>query len=238
MEGGTDRIRVVLVDDEELIRAGLALVLATEPDIEVIGEAGDGTSGIKVVASLHPDVVIMDVRMRGSDGISATRMLNSTEFETEHGKPPPVLILTTFGDDEDVDLALRSGAAGFLLKNSAPQILAASIRALARGQGWIDSSVTRSLLRQYSTVSRRQSTQARQRRTAHEELRDLTQREQEVLAAMARGLKNSQIAQELFLSETTVKSHVHRILMKLGLTDRSQAVAVAFRSGLMQPRNE
>lgn len=238
MEGITDRIRVVLVDDEELIRAGLALVLATEPDIDVIGEAGDGTTGIKAVASLRPDVVVMDVRMRGTDGVTATRLLNSKEFETEHGMPPPVLILTTFGDDEDVETALRSGAAGFLLKNSAPQILAAAIRALARGQGWIDSSVTRSLLRQYSNAPRRQSAQARRRPTGQEELRDLTQREQEVLAAMARGLKNSQIAQELFLSETTVKSHVHRILMKLGLTDRSQAVAVAFRSGLMQPRNE
>lgn len=238
MEGVTDRIRVVLVDDEELIRAGLALVLATEPDIDVIGEAGDGTSGIKAVASLRPDVVVMDVRMRGTDGVTATRLLNSKEFETEHGMPPPVLILTTFGDDEDVETALRSGAAGFLLKNSAPQILAAAIRALARGQGWIDSSVTRSLLRQYSTNPKREFAQARRRPTGQEELRDLTPREQEVLAAMARGLKNSQIAEELFLSETTVKSHVHRILMKLGLSDRSQAVAVAFRSGLMQPRSE
>lgn len=238
MEGVTDRIRVVLVDDEELIRAGLALVLATEPDIEVIGEAGDGTSGIKAVVSLRPDVVLMDVRMRGTDGVAATRQLNSQEFEAEHGPPPPVLILTTFGDDQDVDSALRSGAAGFLLKNSAPQILAAAIRALARGQGWIDTSVTKSLLRQYSTAPRRESPQTRRRPTGQDELRDLTQREQEVLAAMARGLKNSQIAQELFLSETTVKSHVHRILMKLGLTDRSQAVAVAFRSGLMQPRSE
>lgn len=238
MEGITHRIRVVLIDDEELIRAGLALVLATEPDIEVVGEAGDGTSGIRTVISVRPDVIVMDVRMRGTDGVTATRLLNSKDFEAEHGTAPPILILTTFGDDADVDSALRSGATGFLLKNSAPQILAAAIRALARGEGWVDSSVTKSLLRQYSTDSKREFTQARRRPTGQEELRDLTPREQEVLAAMARGLKNSQIAQELFLSETTVKSHVHRILMKLGLTDRSQAVAVAFRSGLMQPRSE
>ncbi|MDO5863481.1 MULTISPECIES: response regulator transcription factor [Paenarthrobacter] len=238
MGGDTDRIRVVLVDDEELIRAGLALVLASEPDIDVIGEAGEGTSGINAIASLRPDVVVMDVRMRGTDGVTATRLLNSEEYEAEHGTPPPVLILTTFGDDEDVDSALRSGAAEFLLKNSAPQILAAAIRALARGEGWIDSSVTRSLLRQFSNASGPDSNQVRRRLTGPAELRNLTQREQEVLAAMARGLKNSQIAKELFLSETTVKSHVHRILMKLGLNDRSQAVAVAFRSGLVGPEGK
>lgn len=118
MEGITHRIRVVLIDDEELIRAGLALVLATEPDIEVVGEAGDGTSGINTVISVRPDVVVMDVRMRGTDGITATRLLNSKDFEAEHGTAPPILILTTFGDDADVDSALRSGATGFLLKNS------------------------------------------------------------------------------------------------------------------------
>lgn len=165
MGGDTDRIRVVLVDDEELIRAGLALVLASEPDIDVIGEAGEGTSGINAIASLRPDVVVMDVRMRGTDGVTATRLLNSEEYEAEHGTPPPVLILTTFGDDEDVDSALRSGAAEFLLKNSAPQILAAAIRALARGEGWIDSSVTRSLLRQFSNASGPDSNQVRRRLT-------------------------------------------------------------------------
>lgn len=220
------KLRVVLIDDEELIRAGLALVLATEPDIEVVGEAGDGQAGLELVGGLQPDVVVMDIRMPTMDGVAATKILTSEEFRGETAIP--VLILTTFNDDQAVHAALRAGASGFLLKNSAPKILAAAIRALSKGAGWLDPNVTKGLLEEFSSRP-----EPLIPRTA--DFHDLTRREMEVLAAVANGMNNSQIAEKLFLSEATVKTHVHRILMKLGITDRSQAVAAAFRWGLVKP---
>ncbi len=189
---------------------------------------------MEAVILVRPDVVVMDLRMPGTDGTEATRILNSDDFAAEHGGPPAVLVLTTFSDDDQVGQAVKAGAAGFLLKNSAPQILAAAIRALARGDGWLDPAVTRGLLKQF-TRDHRDPPVPMERGPAAADLGRLSLREQEVLAAMAAGMKNSQIAEQLFLSEATVKSHVHRILTKLGLTDRSQAVALAFRGGLVQP---
>lgn len=225
---GPRKLRVVLIDDEELIRAGLALVLATEPDIEVIGEAGDGQAGLELVAGLQPDVVVMDIRMPIMDGVAATRILTSEEFRLNGAGAIPVLILTTFNDEEAVHAALRAGASGFLLKNSAPKILAAAIRALSKGAGWLDPNVTKGLLEEFSSRPGPLIP-----RTA--EFHDLTRREMEVLAAIASGMNNSQIAEKFFLSEATVKTHVHRILMKLGVADRSQAVVAAFRWGLVRP---
>jgi DNA-binding NarL/FixJ family response regulator len=222
-----EKVRVVLADDEALIRAGLAMLLAVEPDMEVVGEAADGTECLAMVATTRPDVVVMDVRMPVLNGIEATKRLLSGENGAA-AKPPAVLILTTFNEDQSVVSALRAGASGFLLKNSAPQTLARAIRGLAKGEGWLDPSVTKSLLNQFSTHDAVVGDVL-----SHTDIDVLTPRERDVLMAMSKGLKNAQIAELLFLSETTVKTHVHRILLKLGLSDRSQAVAVAFRSGLV-----
>jgi DNA-binding NarL/FixJ family response regulator len=222
------RLRVVLVDDEALIRAGLALLLESEPDMMVVGEAGDGRAGVEVVAGLQPDVVVMDIRMPVMDGVAATRILTSEEFNAGRREAIPVLILTTFNEDEAVHAALRAGASGFILKNSAPRILASAIRALAEGAGWLDPNVTRKLLDEFSN-------RPDPFLPTPAEFDQLTRREREVLAAMAAGMNNTQIAAKLFLSEATVKTHVHRILMKLGVADRAQAVAAAYRSGLVKP---
>ncbi|MDF2048893.1 response regulator transcription factor [Arthrobacter sp. Cr_A7] len=221
------KLRVVLIDDEELVRAGLTLVLATEPDIEVVGEAGDGQSGLEIVAGLQPDVVVMDIRMPTMDGVAATKILTSEGFNLNGAGAIPVLILTTFNDEQAVHAALRAGASGFLLKNSAPKILAAAIRALSKGAGWLDPNVTKGLLEEFS--SRPEPLIPKAPKSS-----GLTEREMEVLTAIANGMNNSQIAEKLFLSEATVKTHVHRILMKLGVTDRSQAVSAAFRWGLVR----
>jgi DNA-binding NarL/FixJ family response regulator len=222
------RLRVVLVDDEALIRAGLVLLLESEPDIVVVGEAGDGNAGVETVARLQPDVVVMDVRMPVMDGVAATRVLTSEEFNAGRRDAIPVLILTTFNEDEAVHAALRAGASGFILKNSAPRILAAAIRALAEGAGWLDPSVTRKLLEEFSN-------RPEPFLPTSAELGELTRREREVLAAIAHGMNNAEVAGKLFLSEATVKTHVHRILMKLGVADRAQAVAAAYRFGLVKP---
>ncbi|MEO6530396.1 MAG: response regulator transcription factor [Specibacter sp.] len=222
------RLRVVLVDDESLIRAGLALLLDAEPDIVVVGEAGDGRTGVETVAGLRPDVVVMDVRMPVMDGVTATRILTSEEFNAGGRAAIPVLILTTFNDDEAVHAALRAGASGFILKNSAPRTLASAIRALAEGAGWLDPNVTRKLLEEFSS-------RPEPILPTRAELNRLTPREREVLAAIALGMNNAEVAGKLFMSEATVKTHVHRIFMKLGVADRAQAVAAAYRLGLVKP---
>lgn len=221
-------LRVVLVDDEALIRAGLALLLDSETDISVVGEAGDGQGAIDLVYELEPDVVVMDIRMPGMDGVTATRLLTSQEFNAHGAGRIPILILTTFDEDDAVREALRAGASGYLLKNSAPRILAAAIRALARGAGWLDPNVTRKLLEDFSNGPEPLVPVA-------DEFHELTNREREVLAAIAHGMNNAEIAKNLVLSEATVKTHVHRILMKLGVTDRAQAVVAAYRRGLVKP---
>ncbi|MER7796591.1 response regulator transcription factor [Microbacterium sp. NPDC096154] len=223
--GSSGAVRVVLVDDEALIRAGLRMLLDAEPGIEVVGEASDGHDGVRLVTDTNPDVVIMDVRMPGVDGVEATRRLTSSDFAEAHGTPPGILILTTFSDDVAVRDAVRAGAAGFLLKSAAPSVLPEAVRALAKGEGWLDPAVTRALLQELASRSEPPT-------ATPAEIEALTRREREVLLAMADGRTNAQIAQQLYLSEATVKSHVHRIFLKLGITDRAQAVSLAFRTGL------
>lgn len=224
---GQRAVRVLLVDDEALIRAGLRMLLDAEPGIDVVGEAPDGQSGIDLAIELRPDVVVIDVRMPTMDGVEATRVLTSADHRAKHGDPPEVLVLTTFTEDAAVRNAIRAGAGGFLLKSAAPSVLAEAVRSLARGDGWLDPTITRSLLNELA------SRDAPTLPTAAE-VQQLTRREREVLTLMANGRTNSQIARDLFLSEATVKTHVHRIFLKLGITDRAQAVSVAFRSGLVR----
>lgn len=225
----TSPVTVVLIDDEAMIRAGLRMLLDAEDGIDVVGEASDGLSGVEMVAQLHPDVVVMDIRMPRMDGVAATRDLTSATYRETHGGSPGILVLTTFSDDTAVRDAVRAGAAGFLLKSAAPAVLPEAVRAIANGEGWLDPTVTRGLLKEFASRDELPFPT-----TAEVEL--LTPREREVLAAMANGRTNSQIATNLFLSEATVKTHVHRIFLKLGITDRAQAVSIAFRTGLVRPR--
>lgn len=211
-------IRVVVVDDNDLLRAGLVTVLDSDPQIEVVGEAADGPAGVASALREHPDVVLMDVEMPGGDGIAATRRL------VEEAPGSRVLILTMFDLDEYVLEGLRAGAAGFLLKTAGPEDLVASVKACAAGETTLAPTVLARLVESY--VSRPAP------ETDVPGLADLTERELEVLRSMAKGLSNAEIAQELFLAETTVKTHVARILAKLGVRDRVQAVVVAHRSGL------
>lgn len=219
---------MLLVDDEAMVRSGLAMVLGAEPDIEVVGEAVDGAQAVELAARLHPEVVVMDLRMPGTDGVEATRLLTSDAFLDTVPTVAAVLVLTTFGEDASVRAALRAGASGFVLKTSAPRLLGEAVRALARGDGWLDPAVTRRLLADFAG-------RAEPSGATPEHLAQLTRREREVLTAVAHGLGNAEIARHFMLSEATVKTHVHRILVKLGVTDRAQAVAAAFRSGLVQP---
>lgn len=230
MDGpGTARpIRVLLADDEELVRSGLAMLLDAEPDIDVVGEAANGDEAVELTARLRPDVVVMDIRMPGTDGIAATRALTSDEFLDRVPNVAAVLVLTTFGEDSAVRTALRAGASGFILKNSAPRALAEATRSLAAGGGWLDPHVTRALLTEYAHRSDPFA-------PTHEQIRLLTRREREVLVAIAHGLTNAELARHFFLSEATVKTHVHRIFLKLGITERAQAVTAAFKSGLVKP---
>ncbi|MDO8364546.1 MAG: response regulator transcription factor [Actinomycetota bacterium] len=216
-------IRVVLVDDQAMVRAGFRMILESEPDITVVGEAGDGREAIEVVARSAPHVVLMDVRMPRKDGIEATREIISG------GGGSRVLILTTFDLDEYVYSALRAGASGFMLKDAPADQLINAVRVIAAGDALLAPSVTRLLIEE---VSRRPATDAA---TVAPGLVDLTDRETEVLRLMARGLSNGEIAQQLYLGEATVKTHVGRVLTKLDLRDRVQAVVLAYESGLVTP---
>ncbi len=219
-------IKVLLVDDEQMIRAGLRLILEAEDDIHVVGEAGDGREGVALTRRLDPDVVLMDVQMPVMNGIEATREIVALGRDGSSR----VLILTTFDLDEYVYEGLRAGASGFLLKRTPPADLVAGIRVVAEGDGMISPSVTHRLIQ---TFRERPQTAA-----AHADpavLDDLTEREREVLVLVARGLTNGQIAEHLFLSEGTVKTHVKRIFAKLALHDRTQAVILAYEVGLVHP---
>jgi DNA-binding NarL/FixJ family response regulator len=215
-------IRVLVVDDEELVRTGLRLILDAEPDLDVVGTAADGRQALAEVRRLCPDVVLMDIRMPGLDGLEATRRIL-----TEPDVPPcKVVILTTFDVDEHVYEALRAGASGFLLKDVPADQLAHAIRVAAAGEALLAPSVTRRLIATFARPAAPALTPAAG-------LRDLTPRELEVLTLLAEGLSNAEIAARLFVGEATVKTHVARILTKLGVRDRVQAVIAAFRSGLV-----
>jgi DNA-binding NarL/FixJ family response regulator len=215
-------IRVVLVDDEAMVRVGLRMVLTAEPDIEVVGEAVDGGAAVDTVLAAEPDVVLMDVRMPRVDGLEGARRVLAARPQTK------VVILTTFDQDEHVAAALRAGVSGFLLKVSPPEQLVAAVRTVASGGGLLDPAVTLRVIESFAGVPVTPREQARL-------LDELTDREREVLRLVARGLSNAEIASRLFLGEATVKTHVSRVLAKLGVRDRVQAVALAYESGLVRP---
>ncbi|MEV6815179.1 response regulator transcription factor [Micromonospora sp. NPDC051296] len=215
-------IRVVLADDQPLVRSGIAMLLAAERDIAVVGECADGAAAVELARRERPDVVLMDVRMPGTDGVTATRDI------TAEGAGVRVLVLTTYHVDDAVRAALRAGASGFLLKDAAPDELTMAVRAVAAGEAWLDPAVTRSLLTEFAALGDH-------RRPVPGELGRLTDRERQVLVQMAYGLSNAEIAARLHIGDATVKTHVGRVLMKLGLRDRAQAVAAAYRGGLMPP---
>ncbi|MFI7382557.1 response regulator [Streptomyces sp. NPDC049813] len=223
------RIRVLVVDDQYLIRAGLAGLLRAAPNTVVVGEAADGEEALALAARLHPDVVLMDIRMPGTDGIAATRRLLDQADEPA----PRVLVLTTFDLDEYVYGALRAGAAGFLLKDSGPERLLTAVAAVANGDHLFAPTVTRRLVEAYTPATGRKGAAAQD--STGEQLSELTGREREVLELTGRGLSNQQMAERLFISDATVKTHLNRAMAKLGLSSRAQAVVLAYETGLVSP---
>jgi DNA-binding NarL/FixJ family response regulator len=224
-------IRVVLADDQALLRKGFRMILEAEGGMEIVGEAPDGSAAVRLVELYRPDVVLMDVRMPVLDGIEATRAITGSPA----GAETRVLILTTFDLDEYAFSALRAGASGFLLKDVPPAELSAAIRTVARGDAVVSPRITRRLLEEYAESLPDLSADAAAGSVEHAALASLTEREREVLLAVADGLSNAEIAERLYVSEATVKSHVGRLLAKLGLRDRVQAAIFAFQSGLAQP---
>ncbi|HTN55306.1 MAG TPA: response regulator transcription factor [Microbacterium sp.] len=221
-----DPIRVLLVDDQSLIRIGFRLVLEAEPDVEIVGEAGDGADAIAQTAALLPDVVLMDVRMPGIDGIAATEQIVRQHPQVR------VLVLTTFDLDEYAFGAIRAGASGFLLKDAQRQELVSAVRAVHRGDGALAPRATRALLDHLAAQPAPAAVQSAP--PAADPLADLTDRERDVFRAIAQGLSNSEIAASFFLSESTVKTHVGRVLAKLGARDRVHLVILAYQWGLAE----
>ncbi|MGL5927510.1 MAG: response regulator [Dermatophilaceae bacterium] len=218
-------IRVVLADDQPLLRAGLRALLDAEHDVEVVGEAGDGAEAVQVVAATRPDVVLMDIRMPGTDGLAATRRITSTD-ELAATK---VVVLTTFDLDEYVFDAIRLGASGFLVKDTEPAELLRGLRAVAAGDALLSPGVTRRLIGEFASRSRATSAPALSR------LDQLTEREREVLALVGEGLSNDEIAGRLVVSPATAKTHVSRAMVKLDARNRAQLVVLAYESGLVRP---
>ena len=216
-------IRVLLADDHQLVRTGFRVILEIEDDIEVVGEASDGAQAVDLAKDLAPDVVLMDVEMPGTDGLEATRRITAADG-------PSVLILTTFDRDEYLFEALQAGASGFLLKNGTPEALTDAVRILARGDALLAPEITRRVI---ATFARPGVSAAAAQDPSR--LAELTPREHEVLVLLAAGATNAEIATELFLGETTVKTHVSRVLMKMGARDRTQAVVLAYELGVVRP---
>jgi DNA-binding NarL/FixJ family response regulator len=214
-------IRLLVVDDQPLVRAGLRMVFEPEPDVEIVGEAADGDEGVRLARDLQPDVVLMDMRMPGSDGIQATSAILG---EAPDG-PTRVLVLTTYDYDEYVFEALRAGASGFLLKDARPEALIAGVRAVAAGDTLLAPGVTKRLIEEFGRRRDQGSVPG---------LADLTERELDVFRLVARGLSNAEIAKQLHLGESTIKTHVGRVLSKLGLRDRVQLVVLAYESGVVE----
>jgi len=216
-------VRVLIADDQTLVRAGFRKILEADAEIEVVGEAADGFEAVEAARALAPDVVLMDIRMPRLDGLEATRQLAG------HGKDSPrVLVLTTFGLEEYVYDALRAGASGFLLKDVPPEQLLAGVHVVASGDALLDPAITRSVIEEFAA-------KPAVRRELAAKLDELTPREREVFSLVARGLSNAEIARELVVSEGTVKSHVAHVLLKLGLRDRVQSVIYAYESGVVEP---
>jgi DNA-binding NarL/FixJ family response regulator len=228
-------IRLVIVDDQPLVRAGFRMILSAQSDMEVVGEAGDGAQALRLVAGLRAaktpaDIVVMDIRMPVMDGVEATRRLCAPAADTPQAGPGPrVIVLTTFDTDEEAFAALQAGASGFLLKNAPPEELLAAIRVVASGDAVVAPRITRRLLDRFAG-------QFGPPRAGDPRLGQLTDREREVLLLVAQGRSNAEIAERLVVAETTVKTHVGRILTKLGLRDRVQVVVLADETGLVRPR--
>ena len=218
-------IKVLIADDQALVRAGFRMILETDPDVRVVAEADDGAGAVEAALRTRPDIALMDIRMPGMDGLEATRRIMAAP------SPPRVLILTTFDLDEYVFDALAAGASGFLLKDVAPEQLLAGIRIIAQGDSLLSPSVTRRLIESFVR-------DGRQTREPPPVLDELTPRELEILQLVARGLSNSEIAEQLVVSSTTIKTHVARVLMKLALRDRIQAVVFAYENGVIRPGAE
>jgi DNA-binding NarL/FixJ family response regulator len=212
-------IRVLVADDQSMVRAGFRMLLAGEDDIEVVAEAGNGREAVDKAARYHPDVVLMDIRMPELDGLQATQRILSASNSSR------ILILTTFDLDEYVYEALRSGASGFVLKDDSPEQLIAAIRTVADGEALLSPTITKRVIQKFARMPRP---------APPEELGELSERERDVFRLMARGLSNGEIAQELFIGETTVKTHVTHILQKLGLRDRVQTVVLAHQTGIFE----
>ncbi|MEV4708059.1 response regulator transcription factor [Actinoplanes sp. NPDC049316] len=212
-------ISVVIADDQRMVRAGLRMVIETEPDLRVVGEAGDGVEAVALARRLRPDVVLMDIAMPRQDGLTATRALLAAP------NPPRIIVLTTFDTDENLYRALQAGASGFLLKVSSPEHLITAVRVVAAGEALLDPAVTTRVISAFA---------GQPGPAAPPELGTLTPRETDVLRLLARGQSNAEIAAELAVGEATVKTHVARVLMKLGLRDRVQAVVYAYESGLVR----
>ena len=215
-------VRVVIADDEALVRGGLRMILENQEDIDVVGEAEDGAQAVALARDLHPELVLMDVRMPGLDGIEAARRI------TEDSNDTKVLMLTTFDQDEYVYEALKAGASGFLLKSVPPEQLAAAVRVTAAGEALLAPSITRRLIEEF--VRRPPPG-----RDTPEQLAELTERERDVLRLIAQGRSNKEIAESLYLGEGTIKTHINRIFRKLDLRDRAQAVVIAYEAGLVHP---
>jgi DNA-binding NarL/FixJ family response regulator len=210
-------IRVLVVDDQSMVRAGFRLLLANEADIEVVAEAADGLAAVSQTARFHPDVILMDIRMPLLDGLEATRRILAAE------RAARVLILTTFALDDYVYEALKAGASGFVLKDDPPEQLIAAVRTVAAGDALLSPTITRQVIRTFTRLQRQARPPA---------VEELTAREMDVYRLITRGLSNAEIGQELFISDTTVKTHVTRLLLKLGVRDRVQAIVLAFHTGL------
>ena len=224
-------IRVVLVDDEPIVRSGIAMLLSGEPDIEVIGDVSDGQDAVALAVRARPDVVVTDVRMPGMDGVETTRRIVTATAAGADDRPVKVLVLTTFHVDKAVYAALRAGASGFILKDAAPTELVAAVRAIASGEAWLDPAVARRLIDEFAL-------RPDSGLPSSEEFGSLTGREREVLVLIAHGLSNPEISDYLVVSEGTTKTHVSRIFAKLGFRDRAQAIATAYKSGLVQPEDQ
>jgi DNA-binding NarL/FixJ family response regulator len=218
-------IRVLLADDQAMVRAGFRMILESEPDIEVVGEAEDGAKAVAQVRALRPDIVLMDVQMPNMDGLEATRQIAALSLP----EPARVLILTTFERDEYIFEALRSGASGFMLKNAAPEELIEAVQVVAAGNSLLAPSVTRRVIEEFAKGPAPAAAADASR------LNVLTEREAEVLSLLARGKSNAEIANELFVGEATIKTHISNLLTKLNLRDRVQAVVFAYESGLIRP---
>jgi len=222
-------IRVLIVDDEPLARAGITMLVNAEEDIDVVAEAADGQDALTQARAQRPDVILMDVRMPGTDGVEATRAVIEEGLTAQNGQPIGVIILTTYHIDDAVYAALRAGALGFLLKDAAPTEIVAAIRAVAGGEAWLDPTVARRLLDEFAA-------RPEQHTPTPAKMAKLTPREREVLTLLAQGLSNADVAGQLFISEATVKTHLAHVMTKLGVREKAQAVIAAYQTGLVQPQ--